>query len=219
MSNAPHLIHDSGSAGKAKTTPLLTYANQLTILRMVFVPWFVLLVIYGHPMSAALLFVLAGLTDGLDGLLARKFQQRTVLGSFLDPMADKILLTAAFITLTVPSVPVAIHIPIWLTVISISRDVLIALSVLIIHLQTGHSDFPPSLLGKCTTAAQLFTVAMCMLANFTTQVGMGVFLPVVYATLLITVSSGLHYFYRSVKIIETYQRAEGNDGKSRNKNP
>jgi len=215
MSNAPQLIHGRNPASQMKATPLLTYANQLTILRMVFVPVFVLLVIYGHPKSAGLLFVMAGLTDGLDGLLARKFQQHTVLGSFLAPMADKLLLTAAFITLTLPSVPVAIHIPVWLTVISISRDVLIALSVLIIHLQTGHSRFPPSLLGKCTTAAQLFTVGLCMLANFTTQVGMEIFLPVVYATLLITVSSGLHYFYLSVKIIESYQRAEGHDDKSR----
>ena len=219
MSNAPQLIHGRNPASQTKATPLLTYANQLTILRMVFVPCFVLLVIYGHPKSAALLFVIAGLTDGLDGLLARKLQQHTVLGSFLDPMADKLLLTAAFITLTLPSVPVAIHIPVWLTVISISRDVLIALSVLIIHLQTGHSHFPPSLLGKCTTAAQLFTVGLCMLANFTTQVGMGIFFPVVYATLLITVSSGLHYFYLSVKIIESYQRAEGHDDKSRHQDP
>jgi cardiolipin synthase len=73
---------------------LLTYANQLTILRMVFIPCFVLLLIYGHPKSAVMVFVLAGITDGLDGLLARKFQQKTVLGSFLDPMADKLMLTS-----------------------------------------------------------------------------------------------------------------------------
>src|SRR5512138_117083 len=128
---------------------LLTYANQLTILRMVFVPCFVILLIYDHPKSATILFLLAAITDGLDGLLARKLQQKTVLGSFLDPMADKILLTAAFVTLTIPSLPLLLHIPTWLTVLTISRDVLIALSVLIIHLQTHHTSFPPSLLGKC----------------------------------------------------------------------
>ena len=128
---------------------VLTYANQLTILRMIFIPCFVLLLIYDHPKLAILVFILAGITDGLDGLLARKFQQKTVLGSFLDPMADKLLLTSAFLTLTVPAVPVAYHVPVWLTVTSISRDLLIALAALIIHarqeLDPGRSlgmDFP-----------------------------------------------------------------------------
>lgn len=184
---------------------LLTYANQLTILRMVFVPCFVILLIYGHPKSATILFLLAGVTDGLDGLLARKLQQKTVLGSFLDPMADKILLTAAFVTLTIPSLPLPLHIPTWLTVLTISRDVIIALSVLVIHLQTQHSSFPPSLLGKGTTAAQLLLVAVCMLANFETNFSTFIFPLVKYATLAFTLASGMHYAYRSVKIIGSYQ--------------
>ncbi len=191
---------------------LLTYANQLTILRMIFIPCFVLLIIYGHLKSAMFLFILAGFTDGLDGLLARKLQQRTVLGSFLDPMADKLLLTAAFITLTVPAVPVAYHIPIWLTVTSISRDLLIALAALIIHLRTGHTAFPPSLLGKCTTAAQLITVAFVMLANLSAAV-MPILDPLVYATLAFTVASGLHYSYRAARLIDTYQRVQTGSAK------
>jgi cardiolipin synthase len=191
---------------------LLTYANQLTILRMIFIPCFVLLLIYGHPRSALCVFILAGITDGLDGLLARKFQQRTVLGSFLDPMADKLLLTSAFITLTIPAVPAAFHIPIWLTVTSISRDLLIALAALVIHLQTGHTHFPPSFLGKCTTAAQLTMVALVMLANFSLRV-LPLLDPLIYATLLLTVASGLHYFYRSVVLIGSYQRAEAGSAK------
>jgi len=197
---------------------LLTYANQLTILRMIFIPCFVLLLIYHHPKSAVLVFILAGFTDGLDGLLARKLEQRTVLGSFLDPMADKLLLTAAFITLTVPAVPVVYHIPVWLTVTSISRDLLIALAALIIHLQTGHTQFPPSFLGKCTTAGQLTTVAFVMLANLTSMVT-PVLDPLVYATLLVTVASGMHYFYRSVRLIESYQRADTGSVKKGNQDP
>ncbi len=185
----------------------LTYANQLTILRMIFVPCFVLLLIYGDLSAAVIVFILAGISDGLDGLLARMLQQRTVLGSFLDPMADKLLLTSAFVTLTIPAVPVAQHIPIWLTVTSISRDLLIALAALVIHLQTGHMKFPPSFLGKCTTAAQLTTVALFLLANFTALV-MPLLDPLVYLTLAVTVASGLHYFYRSVKLIESYQKAQ-----------
>ncbi len=194
---------------------MLTYANQLTILRMIFVPFFVLLLIYGHPRAATLIFVLAGMTDALDGLLARRLQQKTALGSFLDPMADKILLTAAFVTLTIPSVPSAVHIPTWLTVVSISRDLLIALSVLIIHLQTGHSHFPPTLLGKGTTASQLLTVAVALFANFMPRLGVIIFPSLVWVTLLFTVTSGLHYFYRSVGIIESYQQVDSGDGKKR----
>jgi len=189
---------------------LLTYANQLTILRMLFVPCFVILLIYGYPKAATVVFLLAGITDGLDGLLARKLQQKTVLGSFLDPMADKMLLTAAFITLTIPSLPLLLHIPTWLTVLTISRDVIIALSVLIIHLQTQHSSFPPTLLGKCTTAVQLLTVGVCMLANFELRSAIAVFPLVVYSTLAFTLASGLHYAYKSVRIIASYQGVPGN---------
>jgi cardiolipin synthase (CMP-forming) len=188
---------------------VLTYANQLTILRMLFVPCFVILLIYGYPKAATVLFLLAAVTDGLDGLLARKLQQKTVLGSFLDPMADKILLTAAFITLTIPTVPLVLHIPTWLTVLTISRDVIIAISVLIIHLQTQHTQFPPSLLGKCTTAVQLLTVGACMLANFEASLAISLFPLVQYATLAFTIASGLHYAYRSVRIIASYQ-VQGN---------
>jgi cardiolipin synthase len=195
---------------------ILTYANQLTILRMLFVPCFVILLIYGYPKSATVLFLLAAVTDGLDGLIARKMRQKTVLGSFLDPMADKILLTAAFITLTVPSVPLLLHIPTWLTVLTISRDTLIAVSALIIHLQTQHAHFPPTLLGKCTTAIQLVTVGVCLLANFEAKPVITLFPWVVYSTLAFTLASGLHYAYRSVKIIASYQ--EAGDGGKRNQN-
>jgi cardiolipin synthase (CMP-forming) len=195
---------------------VLTYANQLTILRMLFVPCFVLLLIYDHPKAATTLFLLAGITDGLDGLLARKLQQKTVLGSFLDPMADKILLTAAFITLTVPSLPLVLHIPTWLTVLTISRDVIIALSALVIHLQIQHTKFPPSLLGKCTTAVMLLTVGVCLLANFEIDLAIAIFPVVIYSTLAFTLASGLHYAYRSIKIISSYQ--ESGDGQKRNQN-
>jgi cardiolipin synthase len=181
---------------------------------MVFVPIFVILLIYGYPKSATVLFLIAGLTDGLDGLIARKLQQKTVLGSFLDPMADKILLTAAFITLTIPSVPLVLHIPTWLTILTISRDVIIALSVLIIHLITQHTHFPPSWLGKCTTAFQLLTVGVCMLANFEIGFAAAAFPFITYSTLAFTLASGLHYSYKSIKIIASYQA--GGDGDKRN---
>jgi cardiolipin synthase len=175
---------------------------------MLFVPCFVLLLIYGHPKAATVLFLIAAITDGLDGLIARKLQQKTVLGSYLDPMADKILLTAAFVTLTIPSLPMVLHIPTWLTIWTISRDVLIALSALIIHLQTQHTQFPPTFLGKCTTAVQLLTVGVCMMANFYLGLAQAIFPYIAFTTLGLTVASGLHYAYRSIKIIASYQEAE-----------
>lgn len=183
---------------------------------MLFVPCFVILLIYDYPRAATVIFLLAGITDGLDGLIARKLKQKTVLGSFLDPMADKILLTAAFITLTIPSVPLVLHIPTWLTVLTISRDVLIAVSVLIIHLQTRHSSFPPSLLGKGTTLVQLLLVGVCMLANFEAKLAIAVFPAVVWTTLAFTLASGLHYSYRSIRIIASYQDSGNDDTGSQN---
>lgn len=196
---------------------IMTYANQLTILRMLFVPCFVILLSYDYPKAATIVFLLAAVTDGLDGLLARKLQQKTALGSFLDPMADKILLTAAFVTLTIPSLPLILHIPIWLTILTISRDLIIALSVLVIHLQTQHSQFPPSWLGKCTTAVQLLTVGVCLLANFQTELATAIYPIVTYSTLAFTLASGLHYAYMSMRLIAAYQVA-GND-KNRDQNP
>jgi cardiolipin synthase len=188
---------------------VLTYANQMTILRIAAIPFFVLLLVYGHTVAATTVFVLAGVTDALDGLIARRLQQRTPLGSFLDPMADKLLMTAAFITLTVPSVPVVAHIPAWLTILSISRDLLIAMFSLLLHLRLQVSNFPPSLLGKMTTAIQLFTVGMCLAVNFLPDRFLLAFDALVYACLFLTIASGTHYLYRSYRLIEYHQHAGG----------
>lgn len=188
---------------------MLNYANQLTILRIAAIPFFVLLLVYGYPGAAIIVFVLAGITDALDGLIARRLRQKTALGSFLDPMADKLLMTAAFVTLTVPSVPVKAHIPVWLTILSISRDLLIALFALLMHLRLDVSQFPPTLLGKCTTAVQLITIGACLLANFVPDAFLGAFTVLVYTCLLLTVASGAHYLYRSFRLIEIHQREAG----------
>jgi cardiolipin synthase len=101
----------------------LTLANQLTILRIMLIPAFVLLVVYGYLGWALMTFLVAGITDALDGLIARRAGQRTSLGAWLDPMADKLLLVTAFIVLSLPSGGFANRIPVWLTVLVITRDV------------------------------------------------------------------------------------------------
>src|SRR5688572_26186309 len=107
-----------------------------------------MLVSYGYLGGALLVFVLAGVTDALDGLIARKTHQRTSLGEWLDPMADKLLLVTTFVVLTIPDLNLTNHIPLWLTILIISRDVVIVGVVAIVNLAIGPRTFRPSLLGK-----------------------------------------------------------------------
>ena len=122
----------------------LTPANQLTLLRMLLIPAFVILVLYGELGWALGVFVTAGATDALDGLIARRSGQKTQLGAWLDPMADKLLLVTTFIVLTLPGLVLANPLPVWLTVLVISRDVVIVLTVwLAVGLTAGAWYFWP----------------------------------------------------------------------------
>src|SRR5207247_10758221 len=123
----------------------LTPANQLTLLRMLLIPAFVILVVYGHLGWALVVFATAGVTDGLDGLIARRSGQRTRLGAWLDPMADKLLLVTTFVVLTRQGLDLANRLPILLTVLIISRDVVIVLTVATVNLAIGPTTFRPAL--------------------------------------------------------------------------
>ena len=122
----------------------LTIANQLTILRIVLVPAFVLLMVYDRLGQALLIFLVAGITDGLDGLAARLTGQRTSIGAWLDPMADKLLLVTMFVMLTLPGIGLSNRLPLWFTVLVISRDVAIVLTVAVVNLAVGPRTFRPS---------------------------------------------------------------------------
>ena len=175
------------------TTPLFTLANQLTILRMALAPLLVVLVLYRELRWALLAFVVAGLTDLFDGLIARRAKQQTTLGAMLDPVADKILLTSTFVALTWAG-GLGVRIPTWLTVPILSRDAIIVLSVAIVNLTMGRRVFYPSLLGKFSTGSQLLTVGVVLLAN-----ALGVTVPGLWllfaVTLALTVGSAVHYLY------------------------
>ena len=178
----------------------LTVANQLTLLRMLLVPAFVLLVAYGLLGWALATLVVAGLTDALDGFFARRSGQKTTLGAWLDPMADKLLLTAAFIVLTVPGTPLLTRIPLWLTVCIISRDVVIIATVAIVNLAVGRRTFPPSIYGKFATAIYIATCLAFVVFNYLaieTRL-LDVF---VYASFGITVVSSLHYISHAASIV------------------
>lgn len=178
---------------------VLTLANQLTLLRMLLIPAFVLLVIYGELGWALAVFIIAGITDGLDGLAARRSGQKTDLGAWLDPAADKLLLVTTFIVLTLPGLGLENRLPIWLTVLIISRDVGIVLTVAVINLATGPRTFRPSVYGKLATATYIVTAVVAMFFNYR-----GYASPVVtvfvYASLLITLISGLHYVIQASRI-------------------
>ena len=178
----------------------LTLANQLTILRIALTPAFVLLVVYEYLGAALLVFAIAGSTDALDGLIARRAGQRTSLGAWLDPMADKLLLVTTFVVLTVPGIPLSNHLPLWLTVIVISRDVVIVGVVAIINLAVGPRTFRPSLLGKATTAAFIVTSVVVMFFNYRGEKSMLVDAGV-WLSLALTLVSSADYFFRLRRLI------------------
>ncbi len=170
----------------------LTPANQLTILRMLLIPVFALFVIYDYMGWGLCIFLIAALTDALDGLLARRSGQKTTLGAWLDPVADKLLVATMFIVLTLPLAHLAARIPVWLTVLVLSRDIGIVATVAIVNLAIGRRTFRPSFFGKLATATFLVTGVMTLAVN---AVGACFWLVplLAYACLALTVISGLHY--------------------------
>ena len=185
-------------------TTALTPANQLTLLRMLLIPAFVILVVYGHLGWALLVFATAGITDGLDGLIARRSGQKTRLGAWLDPMADKLLLVTTFVVLTMPGLGLANRLPIWLTVLIISRDVVIVVTVAIISLAMGPRTFQPTIFGKLATATYIVTAVVAMLFNYLGYHSILVD-AAIWASLAITLVSGLHYIWVATLIIEEPQ--------------
>lgn len=182
------------------TQQIFTLANQLTLLRLLLIPVFVLLVVYGYAGWALLVFIVAGLTDALDGLIARRSNQRTTLGAWLDPAADKLLLLAAFVVLTLPNIGLVNRLPIWLTVTAISRDVGIVLTVAIVNLAIGPRTFKPSTLGKFATA---FFIVTCVVVLYFNYLGYASAIVEVFiwSALAITVISALDYVWRVARII------------------
>lgn len=181
-----------------------TIPNGITLLRFAVVPFFILAVIGGNFRLGLLLFVVAGLSDALDGALARALGTRSRLGAYLDPIADKVLLVTAYIFLTWGPGD-AIRIPVWLTVMALSRDVLIVLVALVLYLGAEIVEFPPSLWGKLTTFFHILTVGLVLLANVV-PISEGLLLTTFYAALALTVISGVHYVRRAAIQLETLHR-------------
>lgn len=172
-----------------------TIPNLISVLRMGLVPLFIIAVLEGQSLRALVLFLIAGLTDALDGFIARFANQQSLLGAYLDPIADKILLTSAYVALTIPSLNHGVQIPIWITVLVIARDVLIVVMALILYLAVGIRRFPPSVLSKINTTAQVVAVLLVLLSPLVPDLE-PIATTLLYAVAVLTVSSGLDYVIR-----------------------
>jgi len=173
----------------------MTIPNLITSIRIVLVPIFIIYLINEEFFLALVVFILAGLSDGADGLIARVFDQKSKLGAYLDPLADKILLITAFIVLAVRG-----FVPSWLTVVVISRDILILLGVLILFLNNAEFTIRPSIISKMTTCLQLATVFVVLSKShihFFSQFREYLF----WLTAILTITSGLHYMRYWFRII------------------
>jgi len=185
----------------------LTIPNLITLFRIIITPLFIIFLIQGNYRKALVVFVLAGVSDLADGLIARTWQQKSRLGSYLDPLADKILMAASFVTLSIYHL-----IPSWLTVVVLSRDVALATGVLIFRLADIPLVVRPSLAGKWTTTFQLITVGFVLLSKIWAFPPL--VLPVFFwVTGVLTTISGLQYFYRGIKQMNMFQ---GNGAKEDN---
>ncbi|MGA9977046.1 MAG: CDP-alcohol phosphatidyltransferase family protein [Candidatus Sulfotelmatobacter sp.] len=172
-----------------KVSQILTAPNQLTLLRMIFVPFIVIHLVEGRYLWALVVFVIAGFSDGLDGLLARTLHQQTLLGQYLDPIADKLLLSTMFLVLAI------LHkIPWKYTVVVFSRDISILAASAVLFAIAGLRDFRPSIFGKANTFSQIAAVFFVLLREVRPERWVWIARTVsLRATFIFTILSALHY--------------------------
>jgi cardiolipin synthase len=171
------------------TSRILTPANQITILRLAFIPFFAILVVDERYRAALAVLTIAALSDVIDGIVARLLHQESPLGVALDPIADKLLMTTAYLTLAFREA-----LPWWLTIVVISRDVAIIITALLISLVAGYRPFRPSVLGKASTVVQVLTVfAAVSFQAHVPFVQRGLVRTFVYLAAALTLASGIHY--------------------------
>lgn len=170
----------------------LNIPNSLTVLRILLVPVFVGFLVYEQYRTALMTLLIAALTDGLDGTIARMANQRTLVGAYLDPLADKLLLMSAFLSLA------ALHlIPVWAVILVVSRDAILLAGTLVAHVTDSPVDVSPTMLGKATTFTQILYVVMVLLhaAKYVEGVMLA---PVLIVMASLTTLSGMHYLYRGI---------------------
>jgi cardiolipin synthase len=190
---------------KQKEERFWNLPNFFSMLRVFLIPVFLYMLLQNKVLWALIVFLCASTTDILDGLAARVLDQRTKIGGLLDPAADKLLMTAAVIILSIPSINQPNTIPFWLTFAIIGRDIVIVSAAFVMYLWRGHTKFPPSLLGKTSTICQMGVILCVLLLNVleTTPA----FLPWLYIlTFVLTILSGLGYVLRGISSLKDSYR-------------
>lgn len=185
-----------------------TLPNLLTFARLVALPFLVTSILEGAHAQAFAIFFAAAVSDFVDGFLARHFGMASPLGALLDPIADKLFLVSTFIVFALPSTPTTIHIPLWLVILTVARDILIVIVALAMAVGMGIKQFPPSFLGKANTFAEISTIVAILMNNIERMPAWvaHVCFPV---TVVLTIASGLNYVYRTSTRIA---RATGDAG-------
>jgi cardiolipin synthase len=173
-----------------------TVPNLLSLLRMALIPLFVIVLLDGRPARALLVFCVAGVTDLLDGLIARFFHQQSPLGAYLDPIADKLLLMTAYVMLAVPGLHPGLLVPIWATAVVLTRDVAVMVLGLIFYLALGVRSFKPSWLSKVNTITQI-TAVIAVLASGMAPSLVPAAGALVYLVAVSTLASGIDYVFRA----------------------
>jgi len=196
------------------STRILTIPNVLTFVRMGLIPVFASLLVYGRETSALIVFAIAGISDGIDGFIARRMKQQSELGTIIDPIADKLLMTTAFVMLTIPGLlDPGRHLPVpfWVTAAVIGRDILIIAVAMSITVMTGFRSFKPSWLGKASTFVQVAAVILILVAAVFPQFN-GIYLPTTYTIVtFFAVMSGIHYVFFVARLMredEARKRSE-----------
>ena len=190
---------------------VLTIPNILTFLRIGLIPIFAILLVYNREAWALVVFTIAGVSDGVDGFIARRMKQESELGTIIDPIADKLLMTTAFVMLTLPSVMGTgrphLPVPFWVTATVIGRDVAIIAVAGAINVMTGFRGFKPSWLGKASTFVQVVGVILILVAAVF-PANNGLFLPTTYTVVTaFAVFSGIHYIFHVAKLMREEEQA------------
>jgi cardiolipin synthase len=176
----------------------LGVANILTICRMFLIPVFVIASVYHKQGLAFVTFVIAGITDFLDGYLARHTKHVTDVGKILDPMADKVMLISVYVILALDTIGNLNVVPLWFTILVIFRDVFIAIVSVLIYFTTSVTTLLPSIIGKITTFFQITTASLYLFCNaFKIKANWLIYM--VYLAAFFTLLSGFHYLLRGVK--------------------
>ena len=183
------------------TSRVFTVPNQLTFLRLGFLPFFIISIHYRRYDVALVILIIAGLTDGLDGVLARSLNQKTALGAYLDPIADKLLLSSSFVVLALNR-----KISWWLATLVLSRDIILMTAAAVILVVVGYRPFPPSIYGKATTAVQILLVFSVVLLAVTDWAWLQFVRNIIgYLVAGFTVFSGFHYCFTVARRLNDQQ--------------